>query len=295
MSDSDADLKTGWHDAFMFLTVSVLIAFIVASQFELSRVQSENYLLRHHIEKLQDEKMWIWDNAVTTRIEYGEPRIEFDRIIIPVIGLSRENETLLVANASLPFRTEDCALLIHNGTLYGHATGEIEQLKWKIDSLKADLEFYREQYTRYFQKYMDTQRGLLPLISNQTAFLALWNVSMQITLSNIRYEQPLFSLNRTVHVRIDHYNINKTYGYCRIEAHNFTWINHASFPILQLNMIHGSYANIEWRLISEDETKYVVQQSLRLENVTFMDGRTIQDADLTLLHEIQKEGKKEND
>ena len=109
--------------------------------------------------------------------------------------------------------------------LYGYATGEIEQLKWKIDSLKADLGFYREQYTRYFQKYMETQMGLLLLISNQTAFLPLWNISMQITLSNIRYDQPPFSLNRTIQVRIDYYGMNKTYGYCGIEAHNFTWIN----------------------------------------------------------------------
>jgi len=98
-------------------------------------------------------------------------------------------------------------------------------------------------------------------------------------------------LNRTIQVRIDYYNINKTYGYCRIEAHNFTWINHTSFPILQLEMINGTYARVEWKLISEDETKYVVQQSLRLENVTFKDGRTIQDANLTMLHEIQKEKK----
>jgi len=278
---------------FIFFLVLLCMLLFVASSFEIQRLRKDNYLLRHQIENLKDEKKWIWRNAVTERIEYGEPRIEFDRIIVPVIGLSRENETLFVANASLPFRTEDCALLIHNGTLYGYATGEIEQLKWRIDSLKADLEFYREQYTRYFQKYMDTQRGLLPLISNQTAFLALWNVSMQITLSNIRY-LPLYSLNRTIQVRIDYYSINKTYGYCGIEAHNFTWINHASFPILQLEMINGTYARVEWKLISEDETKYVVQQSLRLENVTFMDGRTIQDADLTLLHEIQREGE-END
>ena len=278
---------------FIFFLVLLCMLLFVASSFEIQRLRKDNYLLRHQIENLKDEKKWIWRNAVTERIEYGEPRIEFNRIIVPVIGLSRENETLFVANASLPFRTENCALLIHNGTLYGYATGEIEQLKWRIDSLKADLEFYREQYTRYFQKYMDTQRGLLPLISNQTAFLALWNVSMQITLSNIRY-LPLYSLNRTIQVRIDYYSINKTYGYCGIEAHNFTWINHASFPILQLEMINGTYARVEWKLISEDETKYVVQQSLRLENVTFMDGRTIQDADLTLLHEIQREGE-END
>jgi len=267
----------------------ILIFFASALTYQLNQFSVQNNLLRQKIEGLKEEKRWIWDNAVTMRIEYGEPRIEFDRIIVPVVGLSRENETLFVANASLPFRTEDCALLIHNGTLYGYATGEIEQLKWRIDSLKADLEFYREQYTRYFQKYMDTQRGLLPLISNQTAFLALWNVSMQITLSNIRYEHPLFSLNRTIQVRIDYYSINKTYGYCGIEAHNFTWINHASFPILQLNMINGTYTRVEWKLISEDETKYVVQQSLRLENVTFKDGITYAHIDLTLDHIINKE------
>jgi len=269
------------------LTVSLVIVIFFASvlSYQLNQFSVQNNLLRQKIDGLEDEKKWIWRNAVTERIEYGEPRIEFDRIIVPVIGLSRENETLFVANASLPFRTEDCALLIHNGSLYGYATGE---LKWKVDSLKADLEFYREQYTRYFQKYMDTQRGLLPLISNQTAFLPLWDVSMQIMLSNIRYEYPLFSLNRTIQVRIDYYSFNKTYGYCRVEARNFTWINHASFPILQLNMINGTYARVEWRLISGDETKYVIQQSLRLVNVTFADGITYRHVDLTLNHMIPK-------
>ena len=263
------------RDVIMFLAFCGLITLTVVGRMEQSRLQYENYLLRRQIENLKDEKKWIWDNAVTMRIEYGKPRIEFDRIIVPVIGLSRKNETLFVANASLPFRTEDCALLINNGTLYGY-------------SLKADLEFYREQYTRYFQKYMETQMGLLPLISNQTASLALWNISMQITLSNIRYDQPLFSLGRPIQVRIDYYSINKTYGYCGIEAHNFTWINHASFPILQLNMINGTYVRVEWRLISEDETKYVIQQSLRLVNVTFADGITYRHVNLTLNHMIQK-------
>ena len=283
MSDSD-EIKTAKHDVIVFLTIVVLISFFVAIQFKLSRVERENDLLRHYVEKLKDEKTWIWEHAVTTQIKYGEPRIEFDRIIVPVIGLSSNNETLFVANASLPFETEDCILVIHDGSLHGYATGEIEQLKRKIDSLKADLEFYKQ----YFQKYMDTQMGLLPLISNQTASMALWNISMQLTLSDIRYEQPLFGSNRTIQVRIDHYSFNKTYGYCRVEAQNFTWINHASFPILKLNMLHGSQACIEWKLISENETECVVQQSLRLENVTFMDGTTFSNLDLTLNHVIHK-------
>jgi len=284
-SDSD-EIKTAKHDVIAFLTIVVLISFFVASQFKLARVERENDLLRHYVEKLKDEKTWIWEHAVTTQIKYGEPRIEFDRIIVPVIGLSSNNETLFVANASLPFETEDCILVIHDGSLHGYATGEIEYLKRKIDSLKADVEFYKQ----YFQKYMDTQMGLLPLISNQTASMALWNISMQLTLSDIRYEQPLFGSNRTIQVRIDHYSFNKTYGYCRVEAQNFTWINHASFPILKLNMIHGSQACIEWKLISENETECVVQQSLRLENVTFMDGITFSHLDLNLNHVIHKCG-----
>jgi len=285
---SERDEKTGKRDAVAFLAIVVLIFFLVASQFKLSKVEKENDLLRHYIEKLHDEKTWIWEHAVTTQIKYGEPRIEFDRIIVPVIGMSSNNETLFVANASLPFETDDCILLIQDGGLRGYATGEIEHLKREIDALKDNLEFYKEQYRRYFEKYMDTQRGLLPLVSNQTAFLALWNISMQLTLADIRYDQPLFSSNRTIQVRIDHYSLNKTYGYCGIEARNFTWINHASFPILQLNMVNGSYARIEWRVVSESETDFVVRQSLRLENVTFLDGSSYRHFESTLDHVIHK-------
>ena len=266
------------------LAIVVLIFFLVGTTFKLARVERENYLLLQEIENLKEDKRWIWEHDVTTQIKYGEPRIEYDRIIVPVIGLSSNNETLFVANASLPFETEDCILVIRDGSLHGYATGDIEQLKRRIDALKADLEFYKQ----YFRKYMDTQTGLLPLISNQTASIALWNISMQLTLSDILYEQPLFSLNRTIQVRIDHYSLNKTYGYCGIEAHNFTWINHASFPILQLNMVNGSYARIEWRVVSESETDFVVRQSLRLENVTFLDGSSYRHFESTLDHVIHK-------
>jgi hypothetical protein len=275
------------------LGLGVLIIALIAASIvyvHIVGLHRENNLLRHEIEGLKDEKRWIWSSAVTKRIEVGEPRIEWERrrIVIPVIGLSEENETLFVANASITFETDDASLLIQDDILYIFASGEIGSLKREIESLKADLEFYREQYIRYFQKYMDTQRGLLPLISNQTAFLALWNVSMHITISDLQYDYPLFGQNRTVHVRIGYYSLEKSYGLCIVEIHNFSWINHASFPVLSMEMINGSYARLEWRLLSEDETKFVIQQSLRLENVTFMDGKKIQEVYLTLLHEIPK-------
>jgi hypothetical protein len=250
----------------------------------------ENNLLRREIEGLKDEKRWIWRNAVTKRIEYGEPRIGWERrrIVIPVIGLSEENETLFVANASITFETDDVSLLIQDGILYLFASGEIESLKREIESLKADLEFYREQYTKYFKKYMDAQTGLSSLISDDTALLALWNFSMHITISDVQYEYPIFGQNRTVQLRIEYYSLEKSYGLCIVEICNFTWINHASFPVLNMEMINGSYTRVEWKLLSEDETRFVIQQSLRLENVTFRDGKTIQEVHLTLLHKIPK-------
>jgi len=274
------------RSAIRSVTIIILIFVCIFLIVQIQKLAVENNLLRHEVKGLKDEKRWIWRNAVTKRIKYGEPRIEWDQIIIPVMGLNEKNETLFVANASLPFETENCGISLFDGRLFAHAIGDIQQLNQQIESLRADVEFYKQQYNYYFKKYMENQpKDLQLLISNQTAFLPLWNITVELTIQNVHYQIPF--LNRTVNLA--YYRISKTYGYCGIEIRNFTNVQQSSFPILSLEMTNGSYAKVEWKLISEDETKYVVQQSLRLENVTFRDGNTIQDAELTLLHEIHKQ------
>jgi len=267
---------------FLLLGVSFLLH-------ALSRSTVQNNLLRQKIEGLKEEKRWIWDNAVTTRIEYGGPRFEGDRIIIPVIGLSQHNETLFIANASLPFETENCSISLFDGRLFAYAIGDIYLLNQQIESLRADLEFYKQRYNYYYQKYLESQpKGLQLLISNRTAFLALWNVSVSLTVSNAHYEIPMYYQNRSIPLEIEHYSINKTYGYCVIEVRNFTFINHASFPVLPLEMVNGTYVWFEWEIISESEKIYIVRESIRLVNVTFTDGIAYRHVDLALNHMIHK-------
>ena len=274
---------------FLLLGVSFLL-------YALNQSTVQNNLLWQKIEGLKEEKRWIWDNAVTMRIEYGVPRLEGDRIVLPVIGLSRRNETLFIANASLPFKTENCDLFVYDGRLFAYAIGDIKLLNQQIESLRADLKFYKQRYNYYYQKYLESQpKGLQLLISNRTAFLALWNVSVSLTVLNARYETPLYYQNRSIPLEIEYYRINKTYGYCMIEVRNFTFINHASFPLLPLEMVNGTYAWLEWKILSEDETKYVIRQSLKLVNVTFTDGITCQHVDMALTHIINKRGGEEND
>jgi len=277
----------------LLCTVILLILTATSAYYRIENLRYENYLLQRKIENLKEEKRWIWRNEVTSRIEFGETRIEWEsnsnRIVIPVMGLNEENETLFVANASLPFRTENCDLFVYDGRMIAYAVGDIQQLNQQIDSLRADWEFYKQQYDYYYRKYVESQpKGLQLLISNRTAFMALWNTSVSLTVSNVRYEIPLYYQNRNIPLEIEYYNINKTYGYCVIEVRNFTFINHASFPVLPLEMVNGTYAWFEWMLISEDETKCVIQQSLRLVNVTFTDGITYRHVDLTLNHMIHK-------
>jgi len=255
---------------FLLLGVSFLL-------YVLDQTAVQNKLLWQKIEGLKEEKKWIWDNAVTMRIEYGDPRLEGDRIIIPVVGLNQHNETLFIANASLPFETENCSIYLSNGRLFVYADTQILS---QIESLRADLKFYKRQYNYYYQKYLESQpKGLQLLISNRTAFLALWNTSFSLRVSNVRYKIPMIPLE------IEYYS---TYGCCVIEARNFIFINHASFPVLPLEMVNGTYARFEWKILSKNETAYVIQETVKLVNVTFTDGTTYQHVDLTLNHVIHK-------
>jgi len=288
------ELEKTKQKEFLLCNLIPLIAIILIGislffyAFQQTMIQKN--LLQQEIEGLREEKEWIWDNAVTMRIEYGEPSIEGDRIILPVIGLSRTNETLFMANASLPFKTENAVLQIHDGALIAYKSGD-EFLKQRIRSLEADLEFYKQQYRYYQRKYLESQpKGLQALLSNQIASLPLWNATFEFTVQNLRYSVPF--QNRSIPVKIEYYRLTKAYGCYVFEFRNFTNIQSASFPILSLEMVNGSYAYAEWKLISEDETKYVIRQTLRFENVTFNDGSNIQEAELTLIHETRETRKK---
>ena len=67
--------KSDYRVAVVLLVMICLLLFVVAFS-TIQKLEAENNLLRHKIERLGYEKKWIWRNAVEERIEYGEPRIE---------------------------------------------------------------------------------------------------------------------------------------------------------------------------------------------------------------------------